>query len=225
MNKINRNKSKLIGLQIKKYLVLILLIMLTGIGTAFSLKAAVGVGAWDALIQSLSFLGALRVGTVGMILNIICIIGQILFLRKDFKWINLLQVPVSILLGSVINYFLYEVLGGFIIENYMIRLLMLVLSFIYLSIIVGAIMTLDLVTFPLEGFCMAIAKKTNISFGKIRQAADILSIGAAMLLTLILSFPLTVREGTIIAMLILGPSMSFFMPKIQLLFQKWQLVD
>lgn len=92
MNKINRNKSKLIGLQIKKYLVLIFLIMLTGIGTAFSLKAAVGVGAWDALIQSLSFLGALRVGTVGMILNIICIIGQILFLRKDFKWINLLQV-------------------------------------------------------------------------------------------------------------------------------------
>lgn len=158
----SRRKSKIVTTQIRRYTALTILIMLTGIGSAFSLKAAIGVGAWDAVTQSISFLGDMKVGTVGMIMNCLCVLGQILFLRKDFKWINLLQIPVSILLGLVINFILYDLLSGFTIENYMVNLVMLVCSYIYLSIIVGAIMTLNLVTFSLEGFCMAIAKKTNI---------------------------------------------------------------
>lgn len=211
--------------QYRRYSALIILIILTGIGSAFSLKAAVGVGSWDALTLTISFFVRVKVGTVGMILNILCVLGQILLLKKEFKWINLLQIPVSILLGTVVNFFLYDILSNFTIDSYLINVLLLIGSYVYLSIIVGTIMTLDLITFSLEGFCMAIANKTNQSFGKVRQIADILCIVIVFLLALAFSLPLSVREGTVISMLIFGPLLSFFMPKIEILVKKWRLVD
>ena len=45
-----------------------------------------------------------------MILNIACVFGQMIILRKEFKLIQILQIPFCILLGIVINYVLYDIL-------------------------------------------------------------------------------------------------------------------
>lgn len=218
-------KTNLLLIQVRKYIILIVLIVLSGIGAAFSLKAAVGVGAWDAMTQSIAFLTDSKVGTVGIFLNCLCLIGQILILRKEFKSINLLQIPVSLILGLSVNYFLYNILNQFTITNYFINLLILVCSYLYLSIVVSAIMTLNLVTFSLEGFCMAIAQKTNQSFGKIRLIADLFSVTVVVIQTFFFSQPVTLREGTIISMVMFGPLLNYFMPKINKLFKRWELIN
>ncbi|NLC64773.1 MAG: hypothetical protein GX753_03800, partial [Erysipelothrix sp.] len=66
----------------KQYLALVVSVMITGLGAAMSLKAGIGVGPWDALAQSLSYITLIKVGTVGMILNILCIFGQMILQKK-----------------------------------------------------------------------------------------------------------------------------------------------
>jgi uncharacterized membrane protein YczE len=47
---------------IKRYIALVILVSLAGCGAALSLKAAIGVSAWDALTQTFSDLIHIKVG-------------------------------------------------------------------------------------------------------------------------------------------------------------------
>lgn len=210
--------------QLKRVVLLIFLLVMVGLGASVSLKAAIGVGAWDAMAQSFSFLTGIKVGTMGMIFNSLCVLGQAIVLKRNFKWVHLLQLPLSVFLGTIVNFFLYEVLGQVTIESYVINLLLLTVALVFISLAVGAVMLLDMVTFALEGLCMAISQVTGIGFAKIRQRADILSILVILMLTFGFSLPLSLREGTILGMLIFAPLMGFFMDKLRPIFRRMDLL-
>lgn len=208
----------------KKYLSLVMIVMCTGFACALSLKAAIGVGAWDAFAQALSSIINIKVGTMGMILNCSCVVGQLLILKKKFRPIQFLQVLVSIILGSVVNFMLYDILV-FEINAYYIRLILILLAYVLCALFVGAIMVLDLVTFPLEGLCMALETILPFKFSQIRQAVDVICIVIGIVLSLLFNVPLAVREGTIIGMIIFAPLMGKFMEIEKPLFQKWGLIE
>ncbi len=200
---------------LKRYVLTVLFIVLTGIGAALSLKAAVGVGAWDAMTQSIGYVTAIKVGTVGMALNISCVVGQIILKGKQFKPFQLIQVVVSIVLGIVVNFFFYNVLGNLVLNQYFIQLLVLLVAYILIALSVSMVIMLGIVTFPLEGLCLAIEEKTPFKFAKIRQFVDVLSVAVALLLTQVFALPMTIREGTVIGMLIFGPLLGFFIKHLQ----------
>lgn len=210
--------------ELKRIVLLALLVIVIGIGASLTLKVAIGVGAWDALTQSISFLTTIKVGTVGMMLNISCIVGQLFLLRKKFQLKHLLQLPITILIGFVINFIYYDVLGSVNLDQYVIKLIIFIGALTILAFALAIVMLLDIVTFPLEGFCMAIAKKMNWKFAVVRQSADIISFLLAVGLTFGLSLPLSLREGTVIAMLSFAPLMGYFMKKLQPLLRKWDLL-
>jgi uncharacterized protein len=211
--------------QLKRIILCILFVVIVGMGASFTLKVAIGLGAWDAVAQSVSHLSGIKVGTLGMILNITCVVGQLILLRKNFKLKHLLQVPVAITLGLVVNFFLYDVLGAITIDGYIMKLVVLLAAFVVVAFAVSVVMVLDVVTFPLEGFCMALANKTKWKFPVIRQAVDIISLLVALLLTFGLSLPMTLREGTVIGMLLFGPMLGFFMKRIEPVFRKLDLLN
>lgn len=188
--------------------------IIVGIGFAFTLKANVGVGAWDALSASLYSLSGIEVGTVGMILNIGCVFGQMIILKKDFKVIQLLQIPLSVLLGLVINYVLYEILV-FPFDSFIGGIVMYIVSTEVCVIGVSLIMVLDEVTFALEGFCDALTKVIPFQFPVVRQFADIVSFGIIIILTLVTQIPWSIGIGTIIGIVIFGPSLGVFMKLFQ----------
>ncbi|MBS4218236.1 hypothetical protein KHA96_07915 [Bacillus sp. FJAT-49711] len=210
---------------LKRIFLLSILMIIIGIGASLTLKAAIGVMGFDALTQSISFLSGIKVGTVGMILNCSFVLGQWILLRKDFNFRHLLQVPMSILIGIVINFIFYDVLGSFIFDHYIVKLILLLVALIILAFAIGAVMALDVVTFALEGFCMALAKKTKWNFVLVRQGIDIVCILLVILLTFGFSLQLTIREGTIIGMLTLAPLMGYFMKRIQPVFRKLGLTN
>ncbi|WP_051237822.1 YczE/YyaS/YitT family protein [Lacticigenium naphthae] len=201
--------------QLKKIVIMLGSMVLVAFGASLTLKAAIGVGAWDALIQSLSFLSDVKVGTIGMILNISCIVGQLILLKKDFHFRQFLQVPISIILGVLINFFYYTLFANLVFDQYIVTLIVYISALVIVSFSVGMVVVLDVISFPLEGFCMAIAKNTKYKFAFVRQMADVLSLVLAVTLTLLFTLPLTVREGTFIGMVIFAPMMGFFMSKIQ----------
>lgn len=209
----------------RRIVVLVFGVIIVGCSSALTLKAAIGVGAWDALAQTGSDVMGIEVGTVGMCFNFLCILVQMVVLRKDFKIIQFLQIPVSILLGIIINFMLYQVYNNFIVTEYWINVVLLILGYIICAFAVGIVMVLDIVTFALEGACMAVSKVSGKKFHVLRQGVDVISVLLVMIIVLVTGVTLAVREGTIIGVLLFGPMMGIFMKLQKPIFKKLNLID
>jgi uncharacterized membrane protein YczE len=210
---------------ILKFIIVAINVIITGIGASLGLKAAVGVGAWDALSQSISRVLDIKVGTFSMILNISCVFIQLVLLRKEFKINHAIQIFVSILLGFVVNFMVYDVYSKITINNYFINIMLLVLSCVICALSISVIMAIDFISFPLESCCLVISKRINKKFGSIRQLVDIVSIVIALAVAFIFNESVTVREGTIIAMVIFGPMLDLFMKIMMPGLRKLDLVE
>lgn len=197
-------------MNIKKIIYFIILIVGISFGTTLTMKANIGVEAWDALAQSGSAITNIPVGTVLMILNITCVLIQWIILKKDFKFKYMLQIPLSVFIGYLVNYFYYDLFGNLIVNNYFIKVLILILGYLVNAFVVAGIMMLDVVTFALEGACKVISDKYQLSFPKFRQFIDVLSVASVIVLSVMFHIDLYVREGTVIGMLIFGPMIGFF---------------
>ena len=72
-----------------------------------------------------------------MFCNFLCIFVQVAILRRKFKPIQLLQIPVCILLGLIVNFMLYEVYSNFTINTYWMNVGLLILGYIVSAFAVG----------------------------------------------------------------------------------------
>ncbi len=193
-------------------------IVITGIGASLGIKAAVGVGAWDALSQSVSTVIGMKIGTFSMLLNISCVVVQLLMLGKKFKPISILQVFVAILLGNVVNFMLYDVYANLVINSYFLNLVIYVVSVLIIVVGVANIMAMNFISFPLEGACLVVSDRYNLSFGKVRQWIDIIAIIIALVVAFVFKDNYTVGVGTVIGMVMFGPLldriMNFVRPKL-----------
>ena len=208
----------------KKIIILTIIVCFLSVGVALTLKAEIGVGAWDALLAAISNIIDVPIGTVGMVLNFILIFAQIIILRSNFRKIQLLQFPISILLGLVINFMFYEVFSMLTLESYVMKLVTLLLGYVIIAFSVAGVMVLDVIFFPVEGFTMAISDTINKKFYVIRQLVDVISVVTALLLIIPFNQPLVVREGTIIGVIIFGPLLGVFMKILKPIFKKYDLI-
>lgn len=193
------------------FLYLFLFVIGTSFGASLIMHVAIGVSAWDALTQSVAAILGLQVGTMGFILNIVCIILQIIILRELTQWTIVLQIPMSLIMGLVINFVYYQFFSDFVINQYSSQIIFYIIGQAFVAISVAGIMVLDIMYFPLEGLCLAIAKRTRFEFVQIRQAFDVVCIILALIVFFVFKGPLTIREGTIIGMLIFSPMVGLFM--------------
>lgn len=208
----------------KRYLFLVLLILINATAVAMMIKAAVGVSAYDAFNLSISQITNIKVGTIMIIVNSILVLLQILMLKKDFTIRHLLQIAVSIVFGSVINIVL-DLTSDIEFTNYVLKFAIFLTSILIQSVAVGSMMLLDLVTLPLEGFLKTVSRFVKPSFVQLRQLADVFSILFSLAVTFLLKYPLNVREGTVIGMLIFSPIMGKAMVALEPKFIEWDLID
>ena len=207
-------------MKLRKVLCFMLLILCISLGVSLTMKANIGIGAYDAVSQRISALSLIPVGTVMMCSNLLCVFAELLILKKNFKFKHVLQIVLSILLGYLINFFYYDLLGNLVVDNYFLRLILLIVGYTINAFVVAGIMLLDIVTFPLEGVCKAISDQFHIDFSKLRQVADILSVCIVLILWFIFDIELYVREGTVIGMLLFGPLIGIFMKILNPLLKK-----
>jgi len=208
----------------KQYLTMMILIICNGCACALTMKAAIGIGAWDAMAQTLSVLTSIKVGTMGIIFNCLCVLGELIILKREFTFRHFLQVVVSFLFGFVVNFMFYNVLT-FEISSYAMRVVFLILAYVGMAIFVGGIMVLNIATFALEGFCMELSKKIRIEFSKIRQAVDVICIILSLSICFFSDIPFIIREGTVIGMLIYSPVLKLAMTYETKLFKKLCIIE
>ncbi len=138
------------------------------------------------------------------------ILGQIILLRKKFKPVQLLQIPLSFLFGWFTDFGLWCV--SFIPVNiYPIRLLMVMIGTVILGFGITLCVIANVVMNSGEAFVKAVSDTIHKNFGNVKIAFDIACVIMAVFLSLIF-FNLKIvgiREGTVIAALCTGLVVKF----------------
>lgn len=208
----------------KRFLAFLIMLVINSFVVAINFKAAIGLGPWDSFQNTISAVVNIRVGNIVMVLNSLLVVAQIFLMGKKFEKIQLLQLIVGFILGFIINFMLYDVLS-FEINSYFIRFIMFFVSTVLIAFFIGAIMLLNMLTFPVEGFCKALNYRIGWDFIKIRHGLDAFCVAVSFVLYMLFPIPLIIREGTIITAIIYAPLMGLFMKLLKPYFLKWGLTD
>ncbi len=187
--------------------------ILTGLGTSMSIEGAIGISSFNALNYSLSSLFQMKIGTMTIILNLLFLFLYIILTNGKFIVKYIFQLIGISSIGIVINFFTYNIFDKIEVGNYFISVMYLVCGVFIGGISVAFILALDTMSFPVEAFCLEIANMKNIKFSKIRRLIDIISVSVSLLITLLFSYPLVIREGTVVSLLLFSTVIGYFHEK------------
>lgn len=213
-----RRKEELI-----RYTLILIGYVIAGAAIAFDMRINIGVGPWDALSKVISEWVNVKVGTIGIIMNCACIFIQMIILKKDFKKIQIMQIPFSFILGMITNFIFYRL--NLNIESLYLRIPLFLLGSSICALGVAIVMLADRITFGLEGMCMAVADTYHQKFSVMRQSVDIISLVITVFLTLMFHLEWTIGIGTIISTFYFGPVLGFFMKLLNPMVKRLCLVE
>ena len=129
---------------------------------------------------------------------------QILILRKNYKWIQFLRLPVAIVFGYLTDFGIWAI-QGITVSSYRQQWMLCFLGILLVGIGVSFEVTANVVTLAGEGLILAICQVTPVKFGTMKIIFDVsLVIIAASLSFLFLGGLMGIREGTIAAALLVG---------------------
>ena len=144
---------------IKKYALVTFFVVMMAVSQTFCMKADIGLCAcWDSVSLNVYQLTGFKVGTFSIIGNLICVLIQILMLRKDFHPIRFLQIPVAVIFGVVVNFVYYRIFT-FDLNGYPIRVLFWAISYLGLAVFIGGLNLLGAVQIPVEGMYYTASSK------------------------------------------------------------------
>ncbi len=193
-------------------IIFILGLLVCSLGDSMNFKANIGVSPYEATQLTAFYITGIRVGTLAIITNFILLGGQLLIKRK-ISTAMLLQIPLCLVQGYILNLIIY-ILFGRLTLNYPMRILFLLCGIILAAVGVGMMVYSNVGIFPLEGFCKALSEEKNLDFAKVRQGADILFVISCLLISVIFRYPFAIREGTVAAALLFSPVMNLTMKRL-----------
>lgn len=197
---------------VKRYVLMVIGLFFIAMGIAFTKSAELGVTTISSVPNVLSIkFNAITLGNWIIIWNSIFILIQVLLLRKKFRPIQLIQVPLSFLLGyfTDFNMLFTDLIPD---EKYAVKLLMVVTGVIVLGFGISLSVISDAVLNPGEAIVKVLSEVMGKSFSSVKVVFDVASVALAVVLSLLLfDFSVVgVREGTLIAALTTGFVVKFF---------------
>ena len=190
--------------KLKRYLLFLAGLFINALGVSLVTKASLGTSPISSIPYVLSLHFPLTLGNFTILFSILLILLQLLILRKNFKWENILQIPVSIAFGYFIDLTMY-LFFWVDPQNYVIKILALLAGCIVLGFGVYMEVLADVVMLPGESFVRAIVQTWNTNFGTTKILFDSsMTVIAGVLSFLFFGKLNGVREGTIIAALLVG---------------------
>ena len=143
-------------------------------------------------------------------MNALLIAGQVYLLKKDFKKEQFLQIPVALLFSFFIDCSM-ALLAGYTPAGYAAQILSLVTGCAILGLGVSMEVIANVVMLSGEAFVKAITLRTGKEFGITKIGFDTTLALLACAASLLLAGTIEgVREGTVIAALIVGLFARFF---------------
>ena len=200
---------------VRRYAVFLCGVATTGFSISLITKAGLGTPPISSLPYVLCEIFSFSFGTFTFVFNLALILGQLLLLKEEFTPAQYLQIPVTLLFSCVIDLVMF-LLSGLTVEAYPARIALLLAGCVTLGFGIALQVVAEAIYIPGEGLVRAIAAKLKKEFGIIKTVFDSSMVTMAVILSLaccqaVVGF----REGTIIAALIVGSIVRFFIHRLQ----------
>ena len=188
----------------KRYLIFLVGLFVNSLGVSLITKANLGTSPISSIPYVLSLNFPFTLGNFTIFFSIFLIVLQLIILRKNFKLEHILQIPVSIIFGYFID--LTMILFSWVNpEAYIMKMVYLLIGCLILGVGVYMEVLADVVMLPGESFVRAIVLTWKTNFGTTKICFDVsMSVIAAVLSFVFAGRLAGVREGTVIAALLVG---------------------
>lgn len=202
---------------IKRYILFVISLFFIGLGIAFTKHGELGVSPISSVanVVSLKFT-FFSFGTWLTISNCVLLLGQILLLRRNFKPIQLLQIPLSFLFGYFTDFGLW-LISKIPNDTYIVKLLLVLGGIVVLGFGITLGVIADVILNSGEAFVKALAFVTKKDFGNVKIFFDVSWVLLSILLSLIFfdGKLLGTREGTVISAVLVGVTVKIFRPLLE----------
>lgn len=191
-------------------------IFVNAFGIAFITKALLGTSPITSVTYVASMFTPLTMGQWTIIVNLLFVVLELFFMsRRDLKSdlrMYLLQIPISLCFGTFIDVSM-NALSWLDPVAYMSRIGVLIVGCVILSVGIAFEVKADIAMMSGEYFVKAISRRLHKDFGYVKLGFDITLVVLACLLSIVfLSGIQGVREGTVVAALLVGPIVHFISP-------------
>jgi uncharacterized protein len=191
---------------IKRLLFWLLGVIILSLGASLTIKANMGVGAWDALNVGLSRIYGLTVGSFVIIIGIILLFVNAVLLKSRPDY---MAVFTFFIIGSLIDFWMLVVLRNFEPNEFIIKLVTLIVGLLIIGLGVAMYLQPKFPLNPIDNFMMGVSKRLGVSLVVAKTIGELL----ALILALIVKGP--IGYGTIIVTIGIGPSIQLFIPFIE----------
>lgn len=201
----------------RRYILFVISLFFCGVGIALTKHAELGVSPISSLANVISIkFDFISFGNWLIVSNLVLLLGQIILLRRNFKLIQLMQIPLSFIFGYFTDFGLWMI-KDIPNENYIIRLLLVFAGIVFIGFGISLGVIADVVLNSGEGFVKALSDVTKKDFGSVKIIFDVSCVLLSIVLSLLMfdGKLLGTREGTIISAVFVGVAVKIFKPILQ----------
>lgn len=205
------NEGKIIPVMgpVKRWLTFLSGVFVMSVGIALSVHGQLGTAPISTFPAVLNAATSWSVGSVTVVMNMVFVLVQVLILRRRFQLFQLVQLPIAMVFGAVIDLSLF-LTSWTQTNNYLLQWVVTICGALILGIGVYIQIQPKLLYLPGEGLVMALTQVTGVRFGTMKQLVDWSLVIISAIVSLILMHRLEgVREGTVFAAFAVGGVVKF----------------
>ena len=200
----------------RAYILFVIALAINAFGIAFITRALLGTSPITSITYVMSMFTSLTMGQWTIVLNLGFMVLELPFMRKaDLKSDTvcyLLQIPTTLFFGSFIDVSM-DALSWLQPEMYVLKIASLLLGCVILALGIALEVKANVAMAAGEYFVKAIARRLRTDFGYTKLGFD----SSLVALSCIVSYAVMgtiqgVREGTVVAAIIVGPIVHFISP-------------
>ncbi len=208
----------------RRYCLFVVSVFINAFGIAFITKALLGTSPITSVTYVLSMFTSYTMGQWTIALNLLFMLIDLLFMRprelKDDLRMFLLQIPITLCFGTFIDVSM-SALSWLHPAGYLYQLVSLAAGCFILAVGIGLEVKADIAMVAGEYMVRVISKRLRKEFGYVKLGLDVTLVLVSCVLSLVFMSGLYgVREGTVVAALVVGPIVRFLKPYYRVL-DRW----
>ena len=189
-------------------------------GIAISRNTDLGLSTISTIPGVLDYATPWSLGTITFIFSFLLVLTQVALLRRRFNPFQFLAIPFVFVFPWFIDLFV-PIAALFPMPNYAVRLIFSLISCVFIAIGIWLQTKVALIMLPSDGIVQTISAVFHTNFGKTKVFFDTSPIGTGAIISFALMGGLYgVREGSVIAAVLVGQIIRFFDPKLAPFMQK-----
>lgn len=209
MDQVNDGKIIPVMRPVKRWLTFLSGVFVMSVGIALSVHGQLGTAPISTFPAVINAATSWSVGSVTVVMNMVFVLVQILILRRRFQLFQLVQLPIAMVFGAVIDLSLF-LTNWTQTNSYLLQWGVTICGVLILGIGVYIQIQPKLLYLPGEGLVMALTQVTGVRFGTMKQLVDWSLVIISTIVSLILMHRLEgVREGTVFAAFAVGGVVKF----------------